>query len=188
MVLERTHFRVEVSDTSKDRNYWASKLGLSVDTVAAIRASDIILTPWEDRAGAEVPSFPTGTGEFYRALQKGMLGGQLALASEPEAYRELALHANEARWPSIFVRWIAVPILINLLSSQIFALMTEPVPPKTIELNLTIENTEGKCIVIAYKGEPSRLIETLVNEAKRCFPQENSVKIDESLKKVSDTE
>jgi hypothetical protein len=159
---------VNVVDTDQDRNFWASGNGLSSLTVADIRAADILLVPWENRAGADL-SFPNGTTEFYQLLSGALGEKRIDIAVEKESYRELALHANEVRWPSILASAVLLPALGNVLADQVERLVNAPSPTTSIEFSLTGENERGKCVSINYKGPPDRLVETLVEESGRCL-------------------
>jgi hypothetical protein len=170
--LGRTYFSVNVAETDQNRGYWASRAGLAPSTVAKIRAADILLVPWEGRAGVDL-SFPNGTTEFFALLSSGLDGKKIAVAIEPEGYRELALHANEVRWPSILVTSVLLPTLSTVLAGEIERLIKSPSPTTSIELAVNVENESGRCVSINYKGEPDRLIETLVQETNRCFASPN---------------
>jgi len=175
MGLNRTYFRVDVSETEQDRNYWASRARLSAETIAGIRDAEVVLIPWENR-GAEGLTFPTGTTEFYQALVKAMSQAKAAIAVDPEPYAELSLHADETRWPTLFVSTVFFGALANLLSGQIDKAMSSATPPATIELHVIVEKDHGKCISIDYKGPPDRLVDTLVAEAEHCLPPKSQTK------------
>jgi hypothetical protein len=113
--LGTTHFSVTVEDADHDRNYWASRAGLSPAIVAEIRGADVLLVPWESRAGAAI-SYPQGTTAFYRSLSSALAQSKVVFAVDPSQYSELALHANEHRWPSIFVSAVLLPAVANILA------------------------------------------------------------------------
>lgn len=169
MPLNRTFFRVDVSETERDRNYWATHANLSEAGVASLRSAEILLVPWKDR-GTSGLSFPTGTADLFRALSRKLGEGKVVIAAEPSQYFELALHANEHRWPTIIVSTVFLGALANVLGDEIEKLISAPAPPTAIELTVAIEGENGKCISIDYKGPPSRLIETLLQESARCLP------------------
>jgi hypothetical protein len=170
MPLSTTIFRVDVSETDGDRNYWASQAGLSSDAVTAIRSADIVLVPWESR-GAERSTFPVGTTDFFRSLSRLLGEGTVAIAADPAEYVELALHSNETRWPSILVNTVFLSALATVLGDEVEKLISRSGPQASIELTVTVENERGKCVSVSYKGPPNRLVDTLVQETARCFPQ-----------------
>ena len=170
MSLNRTFFHVDVSETERDRNYWASRADLAPTTVASIRSAEILLVPW-DRGKGDL-SFPVGTTDFFRTLSQRLGNGKVAIAADRSHYQELALHGNELRWPSMIVSGVLISTLANVLSDEIEKLISSSAPPTTIEMTVTVENERGKCISIGYKGPPNRLVETLVQESARCLPHE----------------
>jgi len=169
MALNRTFFRVDVSETERDRNYWAAKTTGNAELVSQIRSADILFVPWENR-GKEELTFPTGTAEFFHTVSRRFAPGAVVLASTPEAYVELALHSNETRWPTIIVSTVLLTALGNILSDEIEKALSGPTPPATIEMQVIVENERGKCISVQYKGPPDRMVNTLIAEAERCLP------------------
>jgi len=170
VALNRTYFRVDVSETERDRDYWARREGISAETAAAIRSAEIVIVPWEDRGKAGL-TFPSGTAEFYRSLVERLNNDAVAIAIDRTEYAELSLHANEMRWPTLIVSTVLLTALGNILSDQVERAISRPAPPTTIEMRVIVENERGRCISVDYKGPPERLVETLIVETERCLPQ-----------------
>lgn len=169
MSLNRTFFRVEVTETDRDRNFWAAREGVSAETIAAIRDADIVVVPWDDR-GKKGLSFPVGTSGFYRTLVDRFKEGTVALAVDRIEYAELSLHANETRWPTVIVSTVLLGAMANILSDEVEKAMSSAAPPTSIEMRVIVENERGRCISVDYKGPPGRLADTLVAETERCLP------------------
>lgn len=170
MTLNRTFYRVDVSETEHDRNYWAVKMADSPELVAQIRSADLLFVPWENRGKEGSIGFPSGTAEFYQTISKQLAPGNAVLASTPDGYCEIVLHANEVRWPTLFVSTVLLTALGNILSTEIEKLISSPAPPTTVEVQVVVEGDRGKCISVQYKGPPGRLVETLMTETERCLP------------------
>jgi hypothetical protein len=131
--LSRRYFSVNVSEAHQNRAYWASRAGLTPFTVAEVRAADVLLVPWEGRSGVE-SSFPGGTTEFFALLSSSFDGKKIAVAIDRDNYKELDLHGNEVRWPSIFVSAILLPALATVLGDEVERLVNAPSPATAIEL------------------------------------------------------
>ena len=170
-MLAKTLIRISVEETSKTRHYWAGRPSIDETTTKEILSSDVIIVPWENRSGTG-DTFPQGTTNFYRRISKGLGSHMVAFAVERDSYQELSLHADHIRWPTVAVTTVAFGIFANVISNEITRLLHQPKPPETLEMELIVENSSGVCISIQYLGPPSRALDTIVTEAKMCFPQE----------------
>lgn len=168
-ILETTHFKLIVSDATENLHYWASNEKLSEETRHKIMRADIVIVPW-DYQRERGPTFPDGTTELFKALQKVAGQNAIAIASDPEGYHELALHSDERRWPTLLLTYAAIPLAITLIGAQIDRAMHAPKPPATIEMSLTIDNQNGRCIKIDYKGPPKDLVKSFEAQIANCFP------------------
>ena len=167
----RTRLRISVEDTMKTRHYWATRPGIDDETVEKLLSSEILIVPWENRSGV-TDTFPQGTTEFVRRISKGCKQFPIAMAIEPRNYQELSLHSNHVRWPRMVVTTIALGVISSVLGNEISALLNQPNPPQTIDMELIVEKSGRECVAIRYEGPPLRAIETLVEEAKACFPED----------------
>lgn len=166
----KTRLSISVEETTRTRHYWASRPAISESTIEKILSSEILIVPWENRSGAG-DTFPAGTTEFVRRISKGLETYSLTIAVEPSAYRELSLHADHVRWPTIAVTTVAFGIVASVLGNEITALLNQPEVPQTIEMELIVERSSEECVSIKYLGPPSRALDTLIAESKACFPQ-----------------
>lgn len=161
---------VSVRESTKTRHYWASRPALQENTVKQILSSDILIVPHEDPEGTR-DTFPAGTADFTRRLSRAL--GRVAFATEPADYQELSLRADHVRWPTIAIAAsIVCSVVGGVLANEITALIRQPEPVATLETKLIIENASGKCISIDYQGPPSRALETIIAQAKACFPDD----------------
>jgi len=168
----RVLFRVSVEESDKHKHYWATRSHISETTIEKILSSKILIVPWENRSDAG-ETFPAGTSDFYWALTKTLGEGAIAIAAEPDSYKELSLHADHVRWPTLVIAGtFVIEILTGVISDQISYLIQQPDPPKILEMTLIVENASGKCISINYSGPPLRALDTLVSEAAACLPKD----------------
>jgi hypothetical protein len=169
MTLNRTLLHIEVTETEKGRGYWATRPWLTSGD--DVRAAEIVVVPWEDFRENKPALFPHGTSDFYPELLAASSERGLAIAVDQTAYEEIALHANEMRLPTLFITYLALPFLINLLSAKVDRWLVEPAPVKTVEMEVIIEGDKGKCFSIKYKGPPSGMLETISKQAENCIPK-----------------
>ena len=167
----KTLLRISVEETTKTRHYWASRSSISESTTREILASDILIVPWENRSRTG-DTFPQGTTNFSRRISKGVGSNNVAFAVDRENYQELSLHADHIRWPTMAVTTVVFGIVASVVANEITDLISQPKPPETLEMELIVENASGVCVAIQYSGPPSRALDTIVTEAKMCFPKE----------------
>lgn len=162
----RTIFSINVQETDRNRAYWASRPWISVDN-HDVRVADILIVPWERFRDMEA-LFPQGTTDFFRFVKQfGQVS--VAVAASPENYREVALHADEFRLPTLVVSALLLPMVANIISARIDHWITPPTPDDTLEVELIVERETGPCISLKYKGPPGKAIETLVEHANQCI-------------------
>jgi hypothetical protein len=166
MVLERTLFKVEVAESEKGREYWASRPWLTSGNEA--RAADILIVPWENLREKKPALFPQGTGEFYRALLLALTAQRLAIAIDKANYEEVALHTDELRLPTCLVTLVVLPFFINLLATNVDRWLSHPAPANIVEMEVIVEGEQGRCISIKYKGPPSEMVETISKHVENC--------------------
>lgn len=168
MPLDQTLLKLEVTETGKSREYWATRPWVTGETRTAVRSADILIVPWEDRGAEQTPSFPTGTAALVHQLAK-LTGASVAVAIDRDGYTELALHANIKRLPMFFVTAVALPILTTVIANEIQKMLDDPTP-SVVELEVIIDPQHGKCISVQYKGPPGDALTTLTREVDKCLP------------------
>ena len=181
----KTLIRISVEETSKTRHYWAGRPSINESTTKEILSSDVLIVPWEDRSGTG-DTFPQGTTNFYRLISKGLGSNMVAFAVERDNYQELSLHADHIRWPTVAVTTVVFGIVASVIANEITRLIHQPKPPGTMEMELIVENSSGVCISIQYLDPPSRALDTIVTEAKMCFPKEIEYEIGAGAETSSD--
>lgn len=162
---------ISVEESAKTRHYWASRPSLHESTISKILSSEVLIVPWENRSGTG-DTFPQGTSDFTHRLSKTLGQGMVAFAIEQADYQELSLRADHVRWPTIAITSIVFGVIAGVIANEITALIRQPKPPEILEMELIVENASGLCISIDYQGPPLRALETIVAEAKNCFPED----------------
>ena len=162
-MLEKTLFQLSVTETSKNLDYWASRPWLSANTAAAIRSSQLVIVPWEDFREDNPILFPNGTTDWFEILRKQLA---IQIAAEEENYREIALHANIWRIPTILLTAVALPVFAQILADQIEQKYLQHSDDR-IEMRVLVNGNNGKCIEIDYKGPPEKAVDALLDNATK---------------------
>jgi len=170
--FSRTVFSLSIAETDCSRDYWATREWVSPAAQADIRSSAIIAVPWENFRDGEKALFPQGTADVIALVRKAFNDKEIAVGIDREFYKEIALHGREWRLPTFLVTAVLVPALVQVLGNRIDNALFSPTEKDSVEVELIVEGSRGRCMSLKYKGPPSRLIETLTNETKNCFPDE----------------
>ena len=167
----KTLMRISVEESSKTRHYWASRPSINANTTREILTSDVLIVPWENRSGTG-DTFPQGTTTFYRRISKELGSSMVVFAVERENYQELSLHADHIRWPTVAVTTVAFGIVAGVIANEITRLIKDPNRQRQWKWNLLWKIHLAFAFSIQYLGPPSRALDTIVTEAKMCFPRE----------------
>lgn len=161
------HFlSIDVAETEKDINFWAGRPYIPAELNGKLKGADLVVLPWEDFREGEAILFPSGTGDFYRALVE-VFGEQVVLAATQENYKEVALHANVMRWPTLFVKQALLPVLLGVLANEVDTATFHH--DQRVEMRIVIASHGQPCVQIEYKGPATDAVRTLSeNAAKYC--------------------
>lgn len=166
MSFEKTFYRLEVSEASENRASWISKVGLGVESIKEASTCDILIIPNEIQKEVGFV-FPTGTSNFYQALSEALPNVAISFAVRKEDYAELALHSKVIRLPKMIVNSVILPLVINLISSYVYDNMKDATSQASVELTIQIENVNGGDVSISYKGPPSEISKSILEQAEK---------------------
>jgi hypothetical protein len=152
-----------VEDTNENFEYWLNQPFISEKLKNEIRKSEILLVPQIGFRGLDYPVFPVKTEELFTYLRGKHDGGEkVEICVENENYKEVALHCDLIVIGSFIVTSVAVPILVNLLSSYIKEKLDKRGSESVIKVSLTIENKKKRLSKkITYEGKPDNFNETI---------------------------
>lgn len=184
MGLDHIVFSVKVSETSRDRDYWATRAWASERTRDNIRSADVLILPWENFRDNKPALFPQGTPKITRALCSDLRDKKIALGIDDKYYEEITLHADHIRWPTILVTSLLLPALASVIGNRIDRALPGYSEEKTeernqsklaaadkiIELEVIVEGKRGHCISIKYEGPVNKVVDTVLAQATSCLP------------------
>jgi hypothetical protein len=173
--LVETFLAVEVAETRDIRSHWVSQDWVDPARRSDVAAATIIVLPTFDEDGSAL--YPTGAPAFVRTLREKLDSSQtVVVPTRPEDYVELLLHSREWRLPKLFVAYVAVPLLINLLSSKIESVLPGFEPSDTINLEMIVEGENHRCLAVKYKGPSTAIPEVVLKQIERCSEYLNNPK------------
>lgn len=168
--LDQTFLSIDVKESVRGRDYWATRKWVDSETQEKIRSADIVIVPWEnfrDRPAL----FPQETDEIFQLLNEEMDTSTVAMGAPKNAYEEIALHSQDFKLPTIFVTALLLPTLAQILGNRIDRALPGYTSDSTIEMEVIVEGKRGNCISIKYKGPKDDLAPTLLKQTERCLPK-----------------
>jgi len=103
--------------------------------------------------------FPVGTATLYRYLQQKSLSSvKLDIATKDEDYVELAQHSDLVIFPTIIVKCVIFPLIINLIANYISDKLKLDT---TVSSEIIISNERGDNKLIKYNGPANEYESTL---------------------------
>jgi hypothetical protein len=172
--LSRTLFRVEVSETSRGRDYWATRPWCHGAAGDAVRSADLVIVPWENFREKNEALFPQGAGDICRDLKADLEDAHITIAVDKEKYKEIALHAHEFRIPTLLVTAVLLPALGQVIGNRVDRWLPGFQTEASVDLEIIVEGSRGRCISIKYKGPKEKLVETILTQTERCLPKVTS--------------
>lgn len=168
--MEKILLNIEVKETERNRNYWASR-AQELLIEGDVRKSQILVLPWEKfRDDQDV--FPEKTTDFYRYLTQNLAESPIVFSSTAE-YKEIALHSFELRLPKLFVQYAVLPIVLGLATNYAYDYLGQSNAPGAVEIELIVEDAQGKCFNMHYKGAAENLSDEILKNAERCISNRN---------------
>jgi hypothetical protein len=165
--FSREFLKFEVAETSQVKGYWLDRPWVDESQRAELLKAAVLAVP-QFRNDNEDPVFPDGSEAFIARLRQ-MLGSEttLGVAIRSANYQELALHSKVWRLPTLFVSAVALPVILNILSNRIDALLPGHKTGDTAEVTLLIEGENHKALKLYFKGDPHDLGDLLDRSVSR---------------------
>lgn len=173
--LVETFLDVRVEETRNDRGYWASQTWVDPTRRNEVATAAVVVLPTTDEDGSVL--YPAGAPDFVRTLREA-LGPDLhvVVPTRPEDYAELLLHSREWRLPKLLIAYVAVPLLINLLSTKITTVLPGFEAEDTINMELVVEGENHRCLTVKFKGPAKAIPDVVLRQIERCGDYLNNPK------------
>jgi hypothetical protein len=117
-LFAREFLTFKAAETSQGKGYWLDRPWVDEAQRPALVRATVLAVP-HVRDDDEHPFFPDGSEAFLARLRE-MLGPQarLGVAIRSEDYQELVLHSKVWRLPALFVTYITLPLVLNILGAR----------------------------------------------------------------------
>ena len=154
-----------IKDTPEDFETWINKDFISPELRVQLRKSDILLIPTEGFRDLTYPVFPVKTEELFNYLRKNSPEDiNIDICIEDKDYREVALHSDLVILSSFIVSSVALPILINLISTYLSQKLLKP-EKTNVKVSITVVNKDGESKNLSYEGSVDHFKE-VANKSK----------------------
>lgn len=169
--LGRQFLKFEVAETTQGRGYWLDQPWVDEAQRALLLKAQVLALP-HVADNAEGPAFPADSEAFIARFRE-LLGGDasIAVAIRAADYHELALHSKAWRLPTLFVSYVAVPLVVNIFAARIDTLLPGHKTGDTAEITLIVEGTHHKTLKLQFKGDPKDLGDVLRRSVPRFIDE-----------------
>jgi len=150
---------------------------LSQARVSELKKSQMLFLPTKKYHNEEGYFFHSATRDFYLVCKKESPDNHFDFCTEKSNYKSLALEGHELFLGTILVKYVFLPIFINLLSNYIYEKLKDS--DDKARVNIIIENEEtGKSHEIAFKGTKNDFDKNVIN-VLRTYSKEGKIIIPE---------
>lgn len=148
----REFLKFEIAETAQSKGYWLDRPWVDEAQRPALVQATVLALP-QVRDDEEHPFFPDGSEAFLARLRE-MLGPQarVGVAIRSQDYQELALHSKAWRLPALFVTYVALPVVLNILGARIDELLPGHKEGDAAEITLFIEGANHKTLKLSTKA------------------------------------
>jgi hypothetical protein len=167
----REFLKFEVAETTQGRGYWLDQPWVDEAQRASLSKAQVLALPHVGDE-SEGPVFPDGSDAFLARFRE-LLGTEasLAVAIRAADYHELALHSRAWRLPTLFVSYVALPLVINIFAARIDTLLPGHKTGDTAEITLIVEGAHRKVLKLRFKGDPKDLGDMLQRSVPRFIDE-----------------
>lgn len=154
--IDREFLKSEVAETSESRGFWLDQSWVDEEQRASLSTARVLALP--HIMGTDGPTFPDGSEAFLARFREALgADANLGVAIRAADYNELALHSKAWRLPTLFVSYVAVPLVVNILATRIDSLLPGNKSGDSAEITLIVEGMHRKTMKVQFKGDPKDL-------------------------------
>ncbi len=141
--------KLVVNDSIDSFESWLSREYIPNDLKQSLSSASILIVPIEDLRENVDLAFPVGTSELFQYFKENLptdLGIDICIRDED--YQEFAFFSDYKRYGKFFVKSLAVPVFVTVLSAYItYKVLKEDKSKPQIEIkNSTVNFLDGEHI------------------------------------------
>lgn len=171
-------FRISKTDITFEKIYSKDYFP---NSVPGIREANMLLIPNENLRDNTGFTFPETTDEFYEFLQeRANADFKPEIAISDEDFRKFCMHSAEVTLATMVCTLFIAPIVTNLISAYLSYLALRYLRKEdelSAEINLIIQDENGRSIKFNYRGPVSGVKETLNNGIVKAYGDVFSLKV-----------
>lgn len=164
---------VRVSDCKLDIEALLASCEIDVERNGREYGNLLVIVPLTFGPEGNVVSFPAGTIEFYRFVQRSLAEDAIVeIASKDKDYTEISLHSVDIFLPAIYIAsHVMFPVAVNLISSYISTHLFNRKSSNNdniVHSTIHCEDCNGRKFTMEYVG-PASTFENVASNALRCI-------------------
>jgi hypothetical protein len=170
----REFLTFQVTETDQGKGYWLDQTWVDEAQRASLAKAHVLALP-QVGDPSEGPMFPDGSEAFIARFRE-LLGADatLGVAIRAAEYHELALHSKAWRLPTLFVTYVALPLVVDIFAARIDTLLPGHKNGDMAEITLIVEGPHHKTLKLQFKGDPKDLGDLLLRSVPRFIDELDS--------------
>jgi hypothetical protein len=154
-----------IKETDVNFETWVNKKFITDNIRQQLSNKDVLIVPSEGFRDLKFPVFPVKTEEVFNFLKKEFPKDvSVDICIEDKDYKEVALHADLVIISTFIVTSVALPVLINVLSSYISKKLFKP-ESANVRVAITAVKKDGNAFNIEYEG-PAKEFSSISEKTK----------------------
>ncbi len=174
-----------IHETKQSKSVLITDSGLTFDEVYSkpyvtaeiksdIKKANVLILPSENFRQGYPYLFPEYTSQFFSYLKENASEGlDIDICISDDDFKPLEMHSELINLPEIIVGWVAVPLLINLISSFLYDYIQRRKNAKNetkAKIKITVEEAKSKKVkTIEYEGDASQFSDAMNSAIEHLF-------------------
>lgn len=159
-----------INKTEENFDTWINKKFITDNIRPQLLSKDILLIPDEGFRGLDSPVFPVRTEDVFNYLKKQLPEDlSIDICIEDKDYKEVALHADLTIISTAIVTAIALPVLVNVLSTYINNKLFKP-ESSNVKMSIIVIKDDSNAFKVDYEG-PAKDFSKISEKTKKLIEQ-----------------
>lgn len=147
---------------------------ISDDIKGDVMSANALILPNENfREGFDL-LFPEYTSEFFAFIKSNQSDGlNVDIAISDDDYKPIEMHSEMLNLPLLIVEWVALPLLINVISNFLSDFITKRKNARNehkVKIKIIVEETKTKKTkTIEYEGDADKFSDAMSSIAETLF-------------------